>query len=409
MTYTGNVCDGCGKVFTQDDDVVVCPECATAQHRECYEKNNCCVNEHRHAEGFVWQSSVTKSAPVKEAPHEEKQEDSLPCPNCGRKNPKGSKQCAGCGMKLMVFGIDLADSIEKTKPEEPQQDTSISRYEAPFTLGTGEGFEENAAEKEETADAPAQTDEALSENASAEKEGFENALSQEAPAAEGEFAPPSAQQIQQSIIGAVENSGHDTYYDSYVENMHVNLLASLIGPKAFCYVEKFRALASGKKISFNWAAFFFTPYWFFYRKLYKAGILLMTVQMAISIAFTPAMLNYTKNFEEFANSLSGDYLAMTEEEMLLFSQQLTEQMMTMIAPMAGMMLLTFIIHLVSGFVADRLYKKEVFSAAKSVLSAKSPAESGNIIARLGGVSAIALLLAYLAEQILSSVVSALMF
>ncbi len=394
MTYTGNTCDGCGKAFTAEDDVVVCPECATAQHRECYEKNNCCVNAHLHAEGFVWHSNAAKSAPAEKNIQQSKDEETSPCPNCGRKNPKGSKQCASCGMKLMVFGIDLADSIEKTQAEEAKQnspDATVSHYEAPFCLGEGEGFEYDKAVQPQ-------------ENTEAEGESVTDSQAQEP-----DFVPPTAQQLQQSIIGAVEQTGHDTYYDSYVENVHVNLLASLIGPKAFCYIEKFKALASGKKISFNWAAFFFAPYWFFYRKLYKAGVLFMTFMMAVSIAFTPAMLEYTKKFEEFANSMPTDYFAMTEEQMLLFAQQMTEQMMTMMLPMVGMMLIMLVTHLVAGFIADKLYKKEIFSAAKSVLAAKSPAESGNIIARLGGVSAIALLLSYLAEQILSYIVSALMF
>ncbi|MBR6531390.1 MAG: hypothetical protein IKT61_02700, partial [Clostridia bacterium] len=54
MRYVGNTCHGCGEVFTEEDDVVVCPECATAQHRHCYNKNKECVNAHLHCEGFQW-------------------------------------------------------------------------------------------------------------------------------------------------------------------------------------------------------------------------------------------------------------------------------------------------------------------------------------------------------------------
>ncbi|MBQ3919840.1 MAG: hypothetical protein II695_09210, partial [Oscillospiraceae bacterium] len=34
MLYTGHKCMVCGKVFTDDDDVVVCVECGTPYHRE---------------------------------------------------------------------------------------------------------------------------------------------------------------------------------------------------------------------------------------------------------------------------------------------------------------------------------------------------------------------------------------
>lgn len=52
--YTNQKCAVCGKVFTESDDIVVCPLCATPHHRECYKKNGECGNSDRHSEGFVW-------------------------------------------------------------------------------------------------------------------------------------------------------------------------------------------------------------------------------------------------------------------------------------------------------------------------------------------------------------------
>ena len=34
MKYTGIPCAACGKKFTAEDDVVVCPECGTPHHRD---------------------------------------------------------------------------------------------------------------------------------------------------------------------------------------------------------------------------------------------------------------------------------------------------------------------------------------------------------------------------------------
>ncbi|GHV48858.1 hypothetical protein FACS189499_09160 [Clostridia bacterium] len=47
-------CPGCEKRFVPEDDIVTCPVCGTPQHRSCYLKRNECVNEYRHASGFVW-------------------------------------------------------------------------------------------------------------------------------------------------------------------------------------------------------------------------------------------------------------------------------------------------------------------------------------------------------------------
>ncbi len=47
---------------------------------------------------------------------------------------------------------------------------------------------------------------------------------------------------------------------------------------------------SGRKLSWNWAAFLFTPYWFFYRKLYKAGSLFLAISIALSlVSYSPSM------------------------------------------------------------------------------------------------------------------------
>lgn len=52
--YTNQKCAVCGKIFTESDDIVVCPLCATPHHRECYKQNGECGNSDRHSEGFIW-------------------------------------------------------------------------------------------------------------------------------------------------------------------------------------------------------------------------------------------------------------------------------------------------------------------------------------------------------------------
>lgn len=54
MKYTGVKCSACGEEFTDTDDVVVCPECASPHHRKCYRINGECVNTVRHGTGFNW-------------------------------------------------------------------------------------------------------------------------------------------------------------------------------------------------------------------------------------------------------------------------------------------------------------------------------------------------------------------
>ena len=48
MDYTGLKCPVCGKPFTSDDDIVVCPECGAPYHRACYQQAGHCIFQEKH-------------------------------------------------------------------------------------------------------------------------------------------------------------------------------------------------------------------------------------------------------------------------------------------------------------------------------------------------------------------------
>ena len=75
MFYDNKVCDGCSEIMHDGEDIVVCPECGTPQHRECYNKNNACVNAHLHAEGFDWSAVNVTPEPVSEPEKPDVQEN----------------------------------------------------------------------------------------------------------------------------------------------------------------------------------------------------------------------------------------------------------------------------------------------------------------------------------------------
>jgi len=52
--FTDKLCPVCRARFTDNDDVVVCPECGTPHHRACYKEIGTCAVERFHADGFVW-------------------------------------------------------------------------------------------------------------------------------------------------------------------------------------------------------------------------------------------------------------------------------------------------------------------------------------------------------------------
>ena len=50
--YNNCVCPVCKKQFEDGDDIVVCPECGTPHHRECYNSIHHCANADLHSEGY---------------------------------------------------------------------------------------------------------------------------------------------------------------------------------------------------------------------------------------------------------------------------------------------------------------------------------------------------------------------
>ncbi|MDE6665824.1 MAG: DUF2628 domain-containing protein [Ruminococcus sp.] len=90
MNFIGEKCVYCGQVFTDGDDVVVCPECGSPHHRECYKKENRCANSSLHGTGEKWTRIET-----------EEKTETIECPSCKfPNNPIDVKNCMVCGAEL---------------------------------------------------------------------------------------------------------------------------------------------------------------------------------------------------------------------------------------------------------------------------------------------------------------------
>ncbi|MGN1482076.1 RING finger protein [Porcipelethomonas sp.] len=86
--FTGAKCIICNQEFNDNDDIVVCPECGTPYHRECYEKQGKCINTQLHEEHKSWSEEIEQSSG----------EDSFKkCDKCGKINKPHSIVCENCG------------------------------------------------------------------------------------------------------------------------------------------------------------------------------------------------------------------------------------------------------------------------------------------------------------------------
>lgn len=109
MEFTQYTCPVCDKRFENGDDVVVCPECGTPHHRDCWEKTGCCFYEDRHAEGFSFENANAED----KGSDSDNSSNVTICPHCKAENEKTSFYCGTCGFPL---------NTEDRKQENSRQD-----------------------------------------------------------------------------------------------------------------------------------------------------------------------------------------------------------------------------------------------------------------------------------------------
>lgn len=347
MNYFNLPCPVCSESMKDGDDIVVCPECATPHHRECWHKNGCCINQNLHAEGFVWKPDGAKPEnpePQPEADNtvaEEVDENNIICHVCGSENPKDSLHCGNCGA---LFG----------ETEE------LPKKECPF-CGT-----ENP------------------EN-SMRCRGCGTLLNTER---------------ENPFMGGTDMHENDPLGD-YTAGDYA-LYTQL---NARRYIPKFRKIQE-KKITFNWGAFLFGANWFLFRKLYKIGIILLVVFSSITMMTAPLQTKLLDATEEFyaqsqaflsseANAAPSEAADAQAEK--LINEYYSKSRMPLLV-LTGIMLAQ---RLVCGFIADRLYYKKINADFRIIDEAVDDKNIRKMmIARRGSVSFLAFFAGNLGEQVI---------
>ena len=89
--YKGCQCGICHKIFTEEDDIVTCPDCGTPYHRSCWQSVGHCSNTALHAVGGSWQAAERERR---------ERMGGLTCQKCGTVNLPGEEYCSACGTHL---------------------------------------------------------------------------------------------------------------------------------------------------------------------------------------------------------------------------------------------------------------------------------------------------------------------
>lgn len=284
--FTNEKCPVCNNTFNSDDDIVVCPECGTPHHRECYTENKSCANHYKHSEDFRWEPDFV---PVEEA-------------------------------------------------EEPKSDLT-------------------------------------------EKSIYRQAM---------EMAEMPFPAIQVEKI----NPFFREKFGDLEEGVPAEDVAIFVRQESHRYVSKFQKVAEGK-LTWNWAAFFFTPYWFFYRKLHKIGAVIFALFLLISsISFLPsvvqlntAVASFEAEIQEIADSdrTEEEYrtavLEITSEMSETIQNNRTGAVLVMSQSFASLVLSVFV-----GLNANKWYYNYTKSQLKSIKAESTTENYKNNLFMKGGVS-----------------------
>lgn len=119
MRYLNQPCVRCGKLFTEEDDTVVCPTCGSPHHRDCWKEQNRCANEELHEQGFVWKMPEKKETKTEVEPQLPPQQ-TIECPFCGAQNYANELYCSVCHEPIhrnasADAGEPLQDEVQREK------------------------------------------------------------------------------------------------------------------------------------------------------------------------------------------------------------------------------------------------------------------------------------------------------
>ena len=177
----------------------------------------------------------------------------------------------------------------------------------------------------------------------------------------------------------------------------------LVQYRAGVYVRKFDRLKS-KKFGWNWAAFFFSPFWFFYRKIYKAGALFMGVMLALSVFMAiPLSKVQDETMSAITEFISIDETTTPEEIMAALAalqEPQKQKVQAAVLRYSKWMLLYFAVLFVPNFAAaaaaDAIYKKKIVRGVQSMRAFSQNEQTFRLLAlRRGGVSVLGILCSFM--------------
>ena len=256
--YVGQPCSSCGRILTKTDDIVVCPECGSPYHRDCYLNEGKCTNTHLHETGESWQPTIKQ---------EEKKPEKLVCPNCGAENDPDAAFCCNCG-----------SPVNMEKASGGYQRTNTGTYnQNPYG------------------------------NSGYQNGGYQNGNYQNQN--QNGYSRPYGNPYMGGGFSFFGNGAYSA--DFAIGNHTVAEYSDYVGSNSPYFIPKFVRFEHGKKWSFNFSAFFFPHIYFFYRKMIPMGIVMLLLTALFSL---PTLIHYL-----YAYGIIGEAIVSTASFAVIYN------------------------------------------------------------------------------------------
>ena len=342
MNYIGLKCPVCGKTFTAEDDIVVCPQCGAPYHRDCYAKVGKCVYEDRHGTPDAWSPPRQDEAAENGAEGKTKR-----CPRCGAMNSEHALFCEHCGQPLGEDQPGAWGAPPYGAGQQPQQ-------APPFGQGQG-------------------------------RPGAY-------PPPPGAYPPPQGG-YPAGPASFLYGPANFPNPNEPIDDIPAGELAKFVQSNSQYYLPVFMNLKKFGKNRFNFCAFLFPGAWMLYRKLYKTGSIVTAVMFGLYIASAWVSQHFLTPIYQslfLQTGITGDTLTPSNEQI--------EKLMGLISGLPGYQLfllmvptlvffVQLVLMLVFGFSGNRMYLRHCVSRVGGILHRTSrPAEAAVQMQEEGGVN-----------------------
>jgi len=176
------------------------------------------------------------------------------------------------------------------------------------------------------------------------------------------------------------------------------------------YLERFE---KNDRVSWNWAAFFLGPYWFFFRKLYKPALLLAAALVALALGFTTVSRITDARSQQFLDQVQatenvGAMQAAMDSYIADMSNIYFVRYRWQTLLCAGIFLA---LRVASGLLADPLLRRKIWEniehSREEGVTADGPGQRygrHQLLIRLGGFSLVTPVLCYWALRLLPEII-----